>query len=62
MMPSSVIKRKQKIAQMDRETAMEYFRPLELDQIKSMERRHCVKPGTYTRFYRMVTCQTEDSQ
>jgi len=50
MMPSGVIKHKQKISQMSQEEATKYFANLDLERIVSMERRHCVKPGTYTKY------------
>ena len=50
MMPSSVIKRKQAISYMTQEEATKYFANFSYDVIVSMEKRHCVKPGTYTRY------------
>ena len=55
VMPSSVIKRKQKISVMSQEEVTKYFANFSLESIVSMEKRHCVKPGTYTKYASRTT-------
>lgn len=49
-MPSGVIKRKQAISCMTQEQSEKYFANFSYDDIVSMEKRHCVKTGTYTKY------------
>lgn len=49
-MPAGVIKQKQRIANMSEEDRKAYFMYMEKDKAARMERRLCVKPGSYTKY------------
>jgi len=40
---------------MSQEEATKYFANFSLESIVSMEKRHCVKPGTYTKYASRTT-------